>query len=358
MCVIAIKATNYHCLNLLLPPMVLLILFLVMFVLPHSTLMMAINIMLFLSTIILNMYGSTLYRKNLTPNQFFFNLKPWWKNTSRDPLLLFTPIMVANMKNLIPFLLLMASLASPLHPIRLNIMAIPKGATISSLKRGLSFLFHTSMPLKYWTLPLSTVVYLINRMPTPTLSLQSPFSKLFGSNPNYDKLRSFGCLCYPWLRTYISHKLDPRSKSCIFVGYYLTQSAYYYLDSTSNTIYVSRHVKFVENSFPFAQYKDSSPPPTSPDIAAWCDVSLPLLTPFPIPPTAAAAIPVAMPSSNQPPSPPTSPNSPPPPPPSRSIVTRSQNNIVKPNPKYKANSHISNTSLEPTTVARALKSPT
>lgn len=64
----------------------------------------------------------------------------------------------------------------------------------------LTLLDHAKMPLKYWTNACSTAVYLINRLPTPTLNNDSPFHKLFGLKPNYTKLKSFGCLCYPWLK--------------------------------------------------------------------------------------------------------------------------------------------------------------
>lgn len=87
------------------------------------------------------------------------------------------------------------------------------------VETGLSLLSHAQLPLTFWSHAFSTASYLINRLPTPTLSNKSPYHCLFGSPPNYLKLRSFGCLCYPWLKPYTSHKLDPKSKPCIFIGY-------------------------------------------------------------------------------------------------------------------------------------------
>ena len=87
-------------------------------------------------------------------------------------------------------------------------------------------------------------------MPTPILNLSSPYENIFGSPPNYSKLRIFSCLCYPWLRSYSSHKLESRSKPCIFLGYSLTQSAYLCYHPPTSRMYVSRHVKFVESVFP------------------------------------------------------------------------------------------------------------
>ena len=123
------------------------------------------------------------------------------------------------------------------------------------VETGLSLLTHASMPLTYWTYTFATTVYLINRMPTPILHLSSPFDKLFESPPNYTKLRVFGCLCYPWLCPYSQHKLDSRSTSCVFLGYSSTQSAYICLDLSISKTYISRHVKFLKNSFPFTTHQ-------------------------------------------------------------------------------------------------------
>ena len=70
------------------------------------------------------------------------------------------------------------------------------------VETSLSLLTHASMPLTYWTYAFATAVYLVNLMPTPRLHLLAPFETLFGSPPNYSKLRVFGFLCYPWLRPY------------------------------------------------------------------------------------------------------------------------------------------------------------
>lgn len=130
------------------------------------------------------------------------------------------------------------------------------------------------MPDIYWTYALAIAVYLINRMPTQILHLQSPFQVLFKTKPNYHQLKIFGCLCFPWLGPYNSHKLQPKSKPCVFLGYFLTYSAYLCLDLITNRIYVSRHVQFVENQFPLSslvapQSSSSSiiSPPWSPPVS-------------------------------------------------------------------------------------------
>ena len=130
------------------------------------------------------------------------------------------------------------------------------------VKTGLSLLTHASMPLTFWTYVFDNAVYLINRMPTLTLHLSSPFDKLFESSPNSTKLRVFGCLYYLWLHPYSQHKLDSRSTSCVFLGYSSTQSVYIYLDLSTSKTYISRHAKFLENTFPFTTQQSHLARPT------------------------------------------------------------------------------------------------
>ncbi|WVY94394.1 hypothetical protein V8G54_033482, partial [Vigna mungo] len=72
------------------------------------------------------------------------------------------------------------------------------------------------------------------------------------------KLRTFGCLCFPWLVPYTTSKLLPKSQPCVFLGYSPTQSAYICYNPSSQKYYTSRHVQFVETVFPYS----SSQPPT------------------------------------------------------------------------------------------------
>ena len=45
------------------------------------------------------------------------------------------------------------------------------------IKTGLTLLSHASIPLSYWSYAFATTVYLINRMPTQTLNMFSPYKK-------------------------------------------------------------------------------------------------------------------------------------------------------------------------------------
>lgn len=85
----------------------------------------------------------------------------------------------------------------------------------------LTLLSLADVPITYWTYALSAAVYLINRLQTQTLSSSSPFTKLFGTKPNYTKLNIVCCLCYPWLKPYAYHKLDPSAIHSVKVHFYV-----------------------------------------------------------------------------------------------------------------------------------------
>lgn len=118
------------------------------------------------------------------------------------------------------------------------------------IETGLSLFSASNIPLPYWPFAFATAVFLIDRLATPLLSNASPFQKLFNATPNYQKLRTFGCLCFPWLRLYAPNKLENRSLPCVFIGYSLTQSAYQCLDPLSGRIYALAMCDSVRHNIP------------------------------------------------------------------------------------------------------------
>lgn len=80
-------------------------------------------------------------------------------------------------------------------------------------------LAHASLPLTYWDHSFTTAIYLINRLPTPSLpNTISPLQTLTKQVPNYKHLKSFGCLCFPLLTPYNCNKLQFKSTQCINRG--------------------------------------------------------------------------------------------------------------------------------------------
>lgn len=73
---------------------------------------------------------------------------------------------------------------------------------------------------------------------------------LFQHPPDYSSLRVLGCACWPHLRPYVRHKMEPRSAICIILGYALNYKGYFCFDPKTGCIYISRDVKFDEKFFP------------------------------------------------------------------------------------------------------------
>jgi transposase InsO family protein len=55
-----------------------------------------------------------------------------------------------------------------------------------------TLLFQASMPSSYWADALATATHLLNRIPTKTLDMSTPFFALYGTHPSYHDLRAFG----------------------------------------------------------------------------------------------------------------------------------------------------------------------
>jgi hypothetical protein len=132
---------------------------------------------------------------------------------------------------------------------------------------GLTLLARSHLPTSFWNDAFLTSIFIINRLPTPTLDNATPFLKLFGSSHDYTFFRTFGCSCFPPLHPYTSHKLMFRSKLCIFIVYSSLHKGYKCLDPLTHTVYISRHVVFDKKLFP-ANEGAFSPATLSPSMSA------------------------------------------------------------------------------------------
>ncbi|KAJ4777852.1 polyprotein [Rhynchospora pubera] len=116
------------------------------------------------------------------------------------------------------------------------------------IELSLATMSYASIPSTYWDEIFSSIVFLINRLPS---NKSIPFTTLFKKDPDYSLLRILGCLCFPLTRPYNSHKLELRSLPCVFLGYSSSQKGYRCLHLDTKKIYVSRNVVFDESNFPF-----------------------------------------------------------------------------------------------------------
>ena len=115
-------------------------------------------------------------------------------------------------------------------------------------------LAHSHLPRQFWDFAFKTATFLINHLPTRTLHFLSPFQVLHNSSTNYNFLRIFGCLCYPYLCFYTSNKLNFYCCPCIFLGYPSNYHGYRYFDPSFGRIFITCTIIFCENSFRIHQW--------------------------------------------------------------------------------------------------------
>uniref|UniRef100_A0A2N9EWS2 Protein kinase domain-containing protein n=1 Tax=Fagus sylvatica TaxID=28930 RepID=A0A2N9EWS2_FAGSY len=110
-----------------------------------------------------------------------------------------------------------------------------------------ALLLSSKVPVPFWGEAVLTAAHAINRIPSPTISNQTPYERLFGSPPHYQHLRSFGSACFVLLQPHEHNKLEPRSRLCCFLGYGETQKGYRCYDPIAHRLRISRHVVFWEH---------------------------------------------------------------------------------------------------------------
>lgn len=111
----------------------------------------------------------------------------------------------------------------------------------------------SGLPLKYWGEAIKTSAYLINRMPSKKIGRKTPFFLLQGSDPQYDHLRVFGCLCFA-TNNENKTKFENRATKGVLLGYFHQRKGYEILDIDKGTLFTNRDVTFVENNFPFLEH--------------------------------------------------------------------------------------------------------
>jgi transposase InsO family protein len=126
-----------------------------------------------------------------------------------------------------------------------------------------TMLLHSGAPASFWAEALATATYVINRRPCRATGAITPFELLFGVAPDYSTLRVFGALCFPNLSATTTHKLCPRSTTCVFLGYPPDHRGYRCYDLATKCVITSRHVVFDEHQYPFR-----TPPLSTPPLAA------------------------------------------------------------------------------------------
>ena len=155
------------------------------------------------------------------------------------------------------------------------------------------------MLLSYWLYAFQTTTYLNNCLPTLVLHHQSPYFTLYHKLPAYTHLKAFGCFCFPYLRPYNTHKLQYRSLECAFLHYNSHHKGYLCLDIHSSRVYISRHLIFNEDSFPFKNLSSSLSYfiSSSSSLSIHLFIHLPLISPSPPTSSSSTCSPLVAPTS-------------------------------------------------------------
>jgi hypothetical protein len=97
----------------------------------------------------------------------------------------------------------------------------------------------------FWGDAVATTVYILNRCPTSALDMMTPYESWYEKKTIVNHFRVFGCVSYVHVVDQKRQKLDPKSESCIFVGYSEQSKAYRLYNLITNIIVVSRDVIFL-----------------------------------------------------------------------------------------------------------------
>lgn len=112
-----------------------------------------------------------------------------------------------------------------------------------------TMLHNANLPYSFWAEAIYTATYIRNRCISRALDNKSitPEEIWTGFKPSVNHLRTFGCDAYALTNDY-RHKLEPKAKKYIFVGYSIESKAYRLWCPERRKIIISRDVKFNENS--------------------------------------------------------------------------------------------------------------
>ena len=86
---------------------------------------------------------------------------------------------------------------------------------------------------------------------------------MFRCTLGYNFLCTFRCLCFSFLHPYHAHKLNFHSSLHVFLGYSSSPLGYRCLDLASQRIYISHHVRFHEDAFPFVKFEQITHKPVT-----------------------------------------------------------------------------------------------
>nr|GEV03513.1 zinc finger, CCHC-type [Tanacetum cinerariifolium] len=105
----------------------------------------------------------------------------------------------------------------------------------------------TNMPQNFWAKAIRHAIYILNSVPIKALEDVTPYEAIKQRKPNLENLRIFGCIGYVKVPSQHLTKLDDRSIKVVYLGNEQGSKAYRLFDPTTQSVCVSRYVKFKED---------------------------------------------------------------------------------------------------------------
>lgn len=132
-------------------------------------------------------------------------------------------------------------------------------------------MFASHLPLHHWVDAFSAAAFIGNHLPVLSRDKKSPVELLQQQKPDYSHLRVLSTSYHPYLRLVSDHKLELRSLMWVLIlGYSTHYKGYRCIYPPTEKVYVSRHVVFDKECFPFkGQYKHLVPHYTTNFLKAW-----------------------------------------------------------------------------------------
>jgi transposase InsO family protein len=120
-----------------------------------------------------------------------------------------------------------------------------RNQTVVGMARSL--LKSMGVPSRFWGEAVTTVVYLLNRAPTKSVSGATPYEAWHGRKPSVHHLRTFGCTTHVKKIGPGQTKLADRSQQMIFIGYETGSKAYRFFDPEGKKLVISCEAVFEED---------------------------------------------------------------------------------------------------------------
>lgn len=130
-----------------------------------------------------------------------------------------------------------------------------RNRTVMGMTR--SFLKGRHLPAMFWGEAVRHTVYVLNRLPTRSLTGMTPYEAWSNRKPDIAHIRVFGCLCHMKVPTPGLKKLDDRSLAVINLGREPGTKGYRLYDPDQKRVYVSKDVTFEEGkAWDWEKYSD------------------------------------------------------------------------------------------------------